>query len=270
MKTTIKLLAVLVLVFSSLGFSASTALAAAPDNDTFNNATPVAFGFSQVLDTTEATTDSDDAQLNLFCATATDASVWYALPGSGKPVEIDTSQSNYSTIVMVGVGSQGNLDILGCGQGGATFNTEMGTTYYILVIDDQSDGAGNGGLLNISFREYQPPTLDFTVNRHGQVNPRTGIATISGSYTCTSAYHIQVSSTARQKVGRFTIVGYRGFWDWSTCDGTIYTWSTELHPENGKFAGGKLTIHTGVWLDSPLEDIWYEFEHTVQLSGSTK
>jgi hypothetical protein len=52
------------------------ALAAPPSNDTFASATLVDFGFSEVLDTTEATTDGDDAQLNASCgAPATDASV---------------------------------------------------------------------------------------------------------------------------------------------------------------------------------------------------
>jgi hypothetical protein len=80
MKTIIKLLAVLALVLSALGVSA---LAAPPANDTFANATQALIRFSEVLDTTEATTDSDDAQLNESCgAPATDASVWYVLQGT--------------------------------------------------------------------------------------------------------------------------------------------------------------------------------------------
>jgi hypothetical protein len=45
----------------------------------------------------------------------------------------------------------------------------VGTTYYVLVIDDQGDGGNNGGLLSISFNEF-PTTVDFTVNRFGMVN----------------------------------------------------------------------------------------------------
>lgn len=59
------------------------------------------------LDTTEATTDGDDAQLNETCgAPATDASVWYAfVAGSDAVVVVDVSQSGYSAGVLVGVGS---------------------------------------------------------------------------------------------------------------------------------------------------------------------
>jgi hypothetical protein len=64
----------LALALSSLGVSAPAALAAPPSNDTFAGARP---DVSELLDTTEATTDSDDAQLNATCgAPATDASVW--------------------------------------------------------------------------------------------------------------------------------------------------------------------------------------------------
>jgi hypothetical protein len=90
-----------------------------------------------VLDTTEATTDSDDAQLNTNCgAPATDASVWYALEGSDTPVVVDVSQSNYSAGVLVGVGSQGDLRIVTCGPGTVAFFAFAGTTYYVLAIDD--------------------------------------------------------------------------------------------------------------------------------------
>src|SRR5207249_7447161 len=131
MKTIIKLLAVLALVLSALGVSASAALAATPSNDTFAGAKLVVIGDSEVLDTTEATTDSDDAQLNATCgAPATDASVWYAFAGSDTGVVVDVSQSNYSAGVLVGVGSQGNLQTVACAPGAVAFFAAAGTTYY--------------------------------------------------------------------------------------------------------------------------------------------
>jgi len=97
----------LALALSALGVSAPAALAAAPNNDEFAGATLAAFGFSEVLNTTEATTDSDDAQLAESCigVPATDASVWYAFDGSDAGVVVDVSQSDYSAGVLVGVGS---------------------------------------------------------------------------------------------------------------------------------------------------------------------
>ena len=269
MRTTFKLFAVLALALSALGISAPAALAAAPSNDLFAGATPAAIGFSEVLDTTEATTDGDDAQLNTNCgAPATDASVWYALAGSDTGVVVDVSESDYSAGVLVGVGSQGSLDIVACAPGAVGFFAAAGTTYYVLAIDDQLDGGGNGGSLSISFNEAPPPPIvDITVDRFGTVNARTGVATVSGTYTCTNGDFIDVFVEAHQSVGRFTISGFGGFFDAGTCDGAPHTWSAEVFPQNGKFAGGKtLTLNFGT--SCGVFECGFGFvEQTVQLRG---
>jgi hypothetical protein len=51
------------------------AFAAAPGNDTIGGATAASIGFSQVLDTTQATTDADDAQLWRFSPRRLEAEV---------------------------------------------------------------------------------------------------------------------------------------------------------------------------------------------------
>jgi hypothetical protein len=225
----------------ALGALAPSALAAAPSNDTFSGATAATIGFTEALDTTQATTDADDAQLNSSCgAPATDASVWYAFTASDTGVVVDVSQSNYSAGVLVGVGTEGNLQTVACGPGAVAFFADAGTTYYVLAIDDQSDVGGNGGQLSISFNPIPPPpTVDFTVNRTGTVNTRTGVATISGTFTCTNGDFIDVFIDARQSVGRFVIEGFGEFFEFGTCDGTARAWSADVFPQNGKFAGGK-------------------------------
>jgi Family of unknown function (DUF6299) len=270
MRTMIKLLSVVALAVSALGVSTPAALAAPPTNDTFPNAAPVAAGFSEVLDTTEATTDSDDAQLNESCgAPATDASVWYVLQGTDQGVVIDVSQSNYSAGVLVGTGTQGNLQTVACGPGTVGFFAAAGTTYYVLAIDDQADEGGNGGLLNISFNEAPPPpTVDLTVNRFGTVKARTGVATISGTYTCTNADFIQTSVDARQNVGRFfTILGGGSFFDSGTCDGELHRWSADVFPQSGKFGGGKAMTVTFAFSCGPFQCADGFVEQTVQLRG---
>ena len=93
----VRLVLVTLVALGALAIAAPAALAAAPSNDTFGGATTATIGFSQVLDTTQATTDSDDAQLNASCgAPATDASVWYSLAGTDAGVVVDVSQSDYS------------------------------------------------------------------------------------------------------------------------------------------------------------------------------
>jgi len=260
----------LALTLSLAGFS--PALAAPPSNDTFPNATSASLGFSEQLDTSEATTDADDAQLNTNCgAPATDASVWYALPGSDQGVVVDVSQSNYSAGVLVGVGTQGNLSIVACGPGAVAFFAASGETYYVLAIDDQFDGGGNGGNLSISFNEVAPPpTVDITVNRFGNVNARTGIATISGTYTCTNGDFIDVFVDARQNVGRFAIFGSGEFFDFGTCDGTSHTWSAQVFPQNGKFAGGKTLTLNFATSCGAFECSFGFVEQTVQLRGGKK
>jgi len=271
MKT--KLLTVLTLALSALGVPAPAALAAPPTNDTFASATPVAIGFSEVLDTTEATTDGDDAQLNASCgAPATDASVWYALDGSDTGVVVDVSQSDYSAGVLVGVGSQGSLDLVTCGPGAVAFFAAAGTTYYVLAIDDQLDGTGNGGSLSISFNEIPPPpTVDIAVNRFGRVNANTGVATISGTYTCTNGDFLDVFVDARQNVGRFfSIFGSGSFSDSGTCDGVPHTWAADVFPQTGKFGGGKALTVTFAVSCGPFECADGFVEQTIQLRGGAK
>ncbi len=255
-----------------LTLQAQTAAAAPPTNDTFAGATPATVGFSEELDTTEATTDADDAQLNATCgAPATDASVWYAFSvPADTGVIVDVSASSYSAGVLVGVGTQGNLTTVVCGPGTVTFFATAGVTYYVLAIDDQFDGGGNGGTLRISFNPTPPPpTVDITVDRFGRVDARTGVATITGTYTCTNGDYITVYGEARQDFGRFTVRGGFSFFEFGTCDGTTRSWSADVFPENGKFAGGKAMTVTFAYSCGPFECAQDFEEQTVQLRGGS-
>lgn len=269
MRTIFKLSVALSLVVSALGFSVPAAFAAAPANDVFTGATVASIGFSESLNTTEATTDADDAQLNSTCgAPATDASVWYAMDGTDQNVVVDVSGSDYSAGVLVGVGTEGNLSIIACGPGAVGFFAVAGTTYYILAIDDQTNGDGlNGGTLNISFNEISSPSLNITVNPYGKVNTRTGVATISGKYSCTASDFIDVLVDVRQPVGRFVILGSGEFFDFSTCDGTTRTWSAQIYPTNGKFAGGKTATVTIAYACGPFDCAYGYVEQKVTLRG---
>jgi hypothetical protein len=93
------------------------------------------------------------------------------------------------------------LQTVACGPGTVGFGAAAGTTYYILAIDDQQDGGGNGGTLRISFNEAPPPppppTVDITVDPVGRVDQQTGVAYLTGTYTCSSADYIDVFGEAR-------------------------------------------------------------------------
>jgi len=248
--------------------------ASVPSNDAFSGATVVTVPFSEVLNTTEATTDADDAQLNATCgAPATDASVWYALtPVADAVVVIDVSQSDYSAGVLVGVGSQGSLFTVACGPGAVSFFAAALTTYYVLAIDDQFDSAGNGGSLNISFSAAQTTTLDaFTVDRFGSFDAQTGIARISGSYACSHGDFINTFVDARQNVGRLvTIFGSGSFFDFGTCDGASHAWAADVVPQSGKFAGGKSMTVSFAFTCGAVNCATGYVEQTVMLRGGRK
>jgi len=230
----------LVGVLVTLG--APSAFAAAPSNDVFSAATVTGPGFSETLNTTAATTDSDDASANSNCgAPATDASVWYAYSQpTGDGVIVDVSSSNYSAGVIVVTGSPGAFNLVACGPGAVTFLPAAGTTYYVLAIDDQFDGGGNGGLLMISFNPAPPPpTLNVTVNPVGKFDQKTGQATLSGTVTCTNASSVQAYGQVSQSVGRVATINGSLSFGATTCDGTAQPWSATATPTSGKFAGGK-------------------------------
>ncbi|RYP85019.1 hypothetical protein EKO23_13585 [Nocardioides guangzhouensis] len=248
------------------------ASAAPPSNDTIDGAISASVGFSQVLDTTEATTDEQDTQFNETCgAPATDASVWYTVAGTGAGVVVDVSASSYSAGVMVGTGTPDNLETVACGPGTVGFLAEAGTTYYVLAFDDQEDGTGTGGSLDISFAAAPPPpTAEITVDPRGTFSSKTGIAHLSGSYTCTDADFLEVDGSVRQPVGRLAVTGSFFVFDEGTCDGTPHPWAADVEPDNGKFAGGKAMTVTFTFACGPFDCAEGFAEQTVHLSGGKK
>src|SRR6266511_1966376 len=197
--------------------AASPALAAPPSNDTFSGAKVITVPFSETLDTTEATTDSDDGEANADCgAPATEASVWYSLTASSDgAVLVDVSDSNYSAGVIVVTGSPGSFSLQTCGPGSVVFGTSAGTTYSILAFDDVP-GGGNGGQLAISVSEAPPPPqVSVTINPLGRFDPYTGNATVSGFFFVDGGLPCNVEASP---------------------------WQATVFPDNGKFAGGRATV----------------------------
>ncbi len=254
---------------SSLVF-VSPVLAAPPSNDVYTGREAIAIGDSFSLDTTEATTDADDVEINVCGAPAMDASVWYELTAtSDGAIVVDVSGSNYSAGVFVATGSPGSFSVVACGPTGVAFDTVAGETYAIVAIDDQLDGGGNGGMLEIVVAVAPPPPeVTVTVNRTGRFNSRTGSATISGTVTCTGGPvdFSFIDVELRQAVGRFTIVGF-GFIEGFACDGTTQVWSAEVFGFNGIFKGGKAVTVTFALACGTFQCGVDFQEHVVQLKG---
>jgi len=276
MRTT-KMLTGAVLAAGALALSLGTAsaLAASPANDTIGGATVAGLGFSESLDTSQATTDATDADANAACgAPATDASVWYSYTAATDGgVVVDVSNSDYSAGAIVVSGSPGSFVVQTCGPGATAFTATTGTTYHVIAIDDQYDGGGNGGTLRISLNAAPPPpTLDVTVNPTGYVNAKTGVATIGGTITCTNADFVGAFAQLRQRVGARAVVnGFGGiFTGGSICTGTPQPWSSDVYPDGGKFAGGKSASFLTSFGCGPFECTDGYSEQTVKLRGGAK
>jgi hypothetical protein len=253
--------------------AAGPVLAAAPANDTYPNRQAIAVGFTDTVDTTEATTDAVDTEINANCgAPATDASVWYELtPSADMGIVVDVSASNYTAGVIIASGSPGSFTLENCGPGASAWSALSGVTYTILVFDDQFDGSGNGGTLEINVAEAPPPPeVTLTVNPRGTFNSQTGTATISGSVTCTGEAEFSfIDVFVRQKVGRLFIDG-AGFIEGFTCDGTTQAWSVEAFPFNGIFKGGRAITVTFALACGPFQCGESFDESIVMLSGKRK
>lgn len=253
----------------TVGLAAPAAMAAPPSNDAYGGAEVIASTpFSTTLDTTEATTDADDAELNVCGAPAMDASVWYSFTATvDAAYAADASASDYSAGVFVAVGSPGAFTVVACGPGSAAWDATAGETYSIVVIDDQLDGGGNGGTMSLVVDVAPPPpALEVTVASTGRFDARTGTATISGTLLCgEEAGAAVIEAQLTQRVGRLLI---RGFGATEVlCDGTAQDWSLEVLGDNGLFKGGKsLSVTFAVACGAAFCSDYVD-ERVIQLSG---
>jgi hypothetical protein len=241
----------LVLGLALLGTLAAGSVWAQPPNDTFANATVISsVPFSDTLDTTQATTDSNDAEVLAACGQAVPvaATVWYAFtPSTDQIVAIDSSGSTYTVGVGVVTGAPGSFSAVTCFIGSGTFSAVAGQTYYIDVADISG---GTGGTLNISITAPTPPELQLSVDRFGQFDPRTGVATVTGTATCTAGASGGIFVSLSQQVGRIATIS--GFGSASlTCDGTDQPWSASVQPFSGKFAGGQASVVADAFVCNP-------------------
>ena len=240
-------LATVLAVGAAVLLTANPAYAAPPANDTIEGAIAIgSLPFTTTLDTSEATTDTVDADLNQLCgAPATDASVWFShTPAEDAAVVMSVEESSYTAGVLVATGAPGSLELINCGPGAVGIPVTAGTTYYFMAIDDQSDGTGNGGTLVVNVQAAPPPPeITLTVNRFGTFD-QTGAASVYGTISCTGEVEFSfLTVELTQPVGRAAVYGNTSI-D-ITCDGTVRPWTAVIEPIVGtRFAGGRATAVT--------------------------
>jgi hypothetical protein len=271
---TIRAVAAGALFIATIG-GVATPAAAQPANDTYAGRVTLSepLPITVSADTTEATTDADDAELNTCGAPATDASVWFVFtPRTAEDLAVDVTGSDYSAGVIVAVGAPGGWSVQACGGGGVAWSAAAGMTYTLLVVDDQVDGGGNGGTLELVLDVAPPPpTIEVTVAARGTFNPKTGAARISGTYTCTQEGAGDATVFAdvqlRQRAGRVIIQGFGVILEESVqCDGTPQPWTQDFDAMNGLFKGGNATAIVAAQACGPFScGSFFEATQTVKL-----
>jgi hypothetical protein len=233
---------IVVLVGTLLVSGASIAIAQ-PSNDDIANATAfAALPFSNgPVDTTDATTAPNDPD-----CVGNGPTVWYAFtPSDDVRAGIDTFGSDYDTTLSAYTGSPANLTQVACNddapgtlQSAIAFDATAGVTYFIMVGAFDS---GPGGTLFLHADVAPPPLeIDLMVDRFGSVTPKTGVATVRGTISCTNNAAFFIAGELEQRIGRVLLQG--SFSTEGTCTAPSSSWSAEVTAFNGLYVGGRATV----------------------------
>jgi hypothetical protein len=223
------------------------ASAAPPSNNDFANAMVVTepLPFDDTVDTTDATSDATDPAPGCIFDSA-GHTVWYAYtPSQDLAIQARTFGSDYDTVVAAYTGTAGNLTEIGCSddangtlQSNVLVEAQTGMTYYFMV-------GGFGDASGTLAFEVGAPIPAFNIDEVaissvGTVRPRTGVATISGTITCTSGPSVvDVLVSVSQRIGRTTV--HASGEDLFACDGTV-PWSIQVEPTDGLLVGGPAQV----------------------------
>jgi hypothetical protein len=104
-----------------------------------------------------------------------------------------------------------------------------------------TDASGNVATGSFAVHVLASLELDVTVNDRGSVSPHTGLATISGTVTCSRATLVALSGTLQQLFGgSVTISGT--FSTRVDCTAPSATWSASVTAANGRFGPGSADV----------------------------
>jgi hypothetical protein len=258
--------ALLVLTVPALVLLAAAPAIAQPANDDFDSATVVSgLPFTDQVNTTDATTAADDP--DCFGQGPT---VWYSFtPTTDLRVEANTFGSDYDTTLSVYTGAPGALTQIACNddavgslQSRVRFDATAGETYYFMV---GSFASGPGGNLVFNVDVAPPPLeLGLTIDPVGSILPSKGVATISGTVTCSEPAFVEVQGRMQQRVGRLLITGF--FFTFVECTPPATAWSATVEGENGLFVAGRAQVDAFAF--APEEGAFAEASATVRLRGS--
>jgi hypothetical protein len=117
----------------------------------------------------------------------------------------------------------------------------IGTTTVTCTAIDYS---GNVAQKTFTVTVLPPLEYTLTIDRHGSVNAKTGVATVSGTLTCSRPGYVYVSygEIIQEFANRAVLTGV--FFDTTPfdCSPTPSRWTRSATPSNGKFGGGKARV----------------------------
>jgi hypothetical protein len=231
-----------------------------PLNDDFDAATEITeFPFTvQGLDVSDATRAPDDPLGSWVTQT-----VWYALtPSEATYITANTAGTNHSNLLSVWAGERGNLEqVAGPAWSGESlrFAVAADTTYYLMA---GSYYDAEAALLYLSVDTFVPPRpleVDFKINPTGAVNTKTGIATLSGTISCSAPAWFSLNIDVHQRMGRFQVLGQE-YTDGRCNDDGLTPWSATVRSSGSvMFGAGQATVSVSGYAQYWDEDAdWYE------------
>jgi hypothetical protein len=114
----------------------------------------------------------------------------------------------------------------------------LGTTTVNCQATDASGNVATGSFL---VQVHAPLQMAVTVNSRGMVSPQTGVATISGTVTCSRAISVNLSGTLKQLFAkRVTVSGT--FSTQVDCNAPSTGWSASVPGDNGRFGAGPADV----------------------------
>ena len=155
-------------------------------------------------------------------------------------MSVTVRDSSYDARMAVATGPPGDTHLIrSCtSSDGASWVARAGTTYTILVYDAQFFDSDNGGTLNIEAVGAPPPLVSF--DPVAKVDQRSGVATVTGTGSCTGFHEAGVRFSLAQLMGRLEVRGRDGAA--LICDGATHPFTVTVVPTSGRFAGGPAVV----------------------------
>jgi len=258
MNTLMKVSMTMLLALSVVLSTGGPAFATPPSNDTETGAVPIdRVPFTHSGDTSGATADGPR-----FCSSH--ASVFYTFtPSANVRIQVDTLGSEYDTTLAIytrdDVGSvvkvACNDDRIG-GASGLRLRAVAGTVYVFMVgrccgNPPRGEPGRPGGPLVLTVSEVSSAPLEATMTVDGgTVDPNTGIATVSGTITCTQRSGVYAEGVLRQvRQGMFVARGYVYVYGICSPDAPV-PWSIEVDTDTSVIFGTGPATFRRYYLDA--------------------